>query len=935
LVNSSRNQSFRFGPFRFTPRRRLLLALDKEVRIGNRALDILTVLIERAGELVTKEELIAYAWPRSVVEEINLRVHIAALRRALGDGQAGNRYIVNTVGRGYSFVAAVSKGENAPADYRSAVPTHQYTLPAPLVRMVGRAKELEALVGLVQTRRFVTILGAAGMGKSTLALAVAGELAHRFDDGTRFVDLTAISDSSLVANATAAAIELTVPAHNPLPELISFLKDKRALLVLDNCEHVIAAAASTVEKLLEGTSQLHILATSREPMGVAGEWQHHLPPLEVPEEGDAKTADAVRHYSAVELFVERALATAPAFELSDTNATLVGDICRRLDGIPLAIELAAARLNVLGVREVASRLGAQLLQVTNTRRTASRRHQTLRAALDWSFELLLQTERILLQRLAAFQGSFTLDSAVGFAARAGLDRRDVSEAIMSLAEKSLIMTDIAGYNARHRLLHTTRAYALERLLASSEGSVAFRWHAEEVRAILHKADTDRQTMSVPDWTECYRHVMDDVRAALQWAFSEGGDVRLGAALTIAVVPLGCQLALSEEIRDQVQLALRRMAELPERDTVVEARLHWALASMDSNLTMLSFTNAVAEADAAWETAGAPKDQIGPRLSKAIQAIENGAYESARSSAQDLGTVARQTLDPLAMLVANRVMAQAEHFCGSHSAARRIAERVLDHPAKTVPLSYVPVPIDHQVSMRIVLSRTLWLQGFADQANLVVEECIEYASSDSPFALCQALALAACPIAFWRGDDARARRLVAMLLEHAGRYRMGRWREYGEAYQRMSVAPTCEKTATLDSSTAPMTTNPPRGLLHDTLVTISPRALSSGVRVASTIDGASWCSPELLRVQGVRLLEQDREDSLDEAQLALSRSFEIAVEQGALAWQLRTAMSMVALTRDERRGAEARLRLSSVYDEFSEGHGTRDLSQARLLLDSTP
>ena len=298
------------------------------------------------GAVVDKRELIATVWPNTVVEETNLRVHIKSLRRALGESATEGSYILNVPGRGYSFVGTLIPEAGAPHPVESgATAQSRATLPAPLTRMVGREATLATLVQLVPERRLVTIVGLGGVGKSTLALEVASRLADSYPDGTHFVHLAAIGNAALVAATIATEIGLTLSTDEPVSSLVAFLKRRHMLLVLDNCEHVIGAVAELAESLLRGTDRLSILATSREPLGAAGEWQSRLQPLSIPPSDGAITAAQARTYGAVELFVERAVTRDCTFVLTDANAPMLCDICRRLDGIPLAIELVAARLD--------------------------------------------------------------------------------------------------------------------------------------------------------------------------------------------------------------------------------------------------------------------------------------------------------------------------------------------------------------------------------------------------------------------------------------------------------------------------------------------------------------------------------------------------------------------------------------------------------------
>ena len=346
---------FAFGSFRLIPAQRMLSEDGKPVRLGSRALDILAALTERAGETISKEELIARAWPDTVVEEAALRVHVAALRKALGDGRAGKRHIANHPGRGYAFVAPVTR-ENALSASRTPTGMAEAgNLPALLTRIVGRDGVISRLAQQLVRRRFLTIVGPGGIGKTTVAVAVAERINASYKHGAWFVGLASLSDPDLVPSAVGAALGVPLSGGDHTRTLAAWLRDRNALLVLDNCEHVIDAAAGLAEALLKAAPQAGILATSREPLRAEGEWLHRLAPLELPPEAKAfPTAAEALGYSAVELFNERAGATADSFMLDDADVPAVIEICRRLDGVPLALELAAARVATFGVGELAA-----------------------------------------------------------------------------------------------------------------------------------------------------------------------------------------------------------------------------------------------------------------------------------------------------------------------------------------------------------------------------------------------------------------------------------------------------------------------------------------------------------------------------------------------------------------------------------------------------
>ena len=468
-----------FGPFTLHRSRKLLLEGEKEVRLGERTLELLVVLIERAGEVVPKQDLIALIWPDGGVEETTLRAHIAALRTVLGEGHSGMRYIVNVPGRGYCFVAQVERprltAESGNALSRLDPSTHN--LPIQLTRVIGRDKVLATVVEQLPRRRFISLVGSAGMGKSSVALAVGERMLAEYRDGVRFVDLSLIAERSLVPSAVGTALDAGLPTANPIDNLVRFLSDKSLLLILDSCEHVADETAEVVVSVLKRAPGVHILSTSREPLRAEGEWVQRLQPLSFPASGVPLKASEALNYAAIALFVERAIASVDSYELNDVDAPLVAEICRRLDGMPLAIELAAARMPALGVRGLIRSLDDRLRALISTQRTGHPRHRTLTALLDWSYQMLSEGERTALRRLSVFRGKFSLDSALKVAVSDRQDARTMKECVVALASKSLMSSDVGDRVVQYRLLETTRAYAFQKLLASNELPDVQRRHA--------------------------------------------------------------------------------------------------------------------------------------------------------------------------------------------------------------------------------------------------------------------------------------------------------------------------------------------------------------------------------------------------------------------------------------------------------------------------
>jgi predicted ATPase/DNA-binding winged helix-turn-helix (wHTH) protein len=529
----ARTQTIQFGRFRLAPHRRELLADGVLVPIGGRALDVLMVLIEARGKLVTKDEFLDRVWGGTIVEENTLQFQISTLRKVLGDDHG---FIKTVSGRGYCFVADVTTQAAQPsAAAFDAAPVADLSsagnLPVMASDLAGRQQQLAELVDVAESHRMVTLTGPGGVGKTRLGVALARQLQPLYPDGVWLVELGSLTDPHQVLPSIAGALGLADPPATQ-EHLATALATKRLLLLLDNCEHVIGAAARVAEALLHAGASLHVIATSRERLRADGEFVYPVPPLDVPAPDATDGAELLCH-SAVQLFIDRARAGGLALSPDARLAAVIATICRRLDGIPLAIELAATGAAALGVDGLAARLDEWLGQPGAGRRTATLRQRSLRASFDWSYGSLSEDERRVLRRLAIFPGLFTLQAAEAVAGDPDGNEDDVTATVLGLVAKSLVIAELNGKEPRYRLLDTTRVYALEKLRGSGDAQAVFRRHADYARGRWERFPRQKGTRSAADPLVTGADDTDDMRAALEWAFLSGADPSTAAVLTAA------------------------------------------------------------------------------------------------------------------------------------------------------------------------------------------------------------------------------------------------------------------------------------------------------------------------------------------------------------------------------------------------------------------
>lgn len=933
---------FSFGPFRLAAGERLLTRDGVPVDLGARALDILVALVSRPNEPVGKRELMAEVWPDVTVEEGSLRFHIVALRKALGDGQGGARYITTLPGRGYCFVAPVLRSA-PPGQAADGTPafTGATSLPARLARMVGREEEVRALSAQLAAARFVTVVGPGGVGKTTVAVAVTHDLLEAFAGAAMFVDFGLLADPRLVPVAVASMLGLPIRSEDPVPGLIAHLRGRRFLLVLDSCEHVIDGAAALAAEIFRAAPEVHILATSREALRVEGEQVHHLAPLDSPPDEPGLTAAAAVEFPAAQLFLERAAAAGAPLDLSDADAALVAEICRRLDGVALAIELAAGRVQAYGLRQTAALLDQRLPLSWPGQRNAPPRQRTLQATLDWSYGLLSEPERLVLRRLGVFVGPFTMEAALGVATGGSVDDSVLFAAIDSLVAKSMVATRPVGAMMRYRLLDTTRAYALQIADDSERAALAAR-HAGYYRRWLEQLGGEWPTLSNAAERGPYLSAMNNVRAALDWGFGPGGDAGLGVALAAAAAPVFLAMSLLTECQrwsERAIGALDTTARGGSEEMHLQAALGMALMFLQggSDTARVALERALAIAETRDDALG-QLVVLGPLH---MFHLRTGAFDIALNLGKRGAALAGAVEDPAAAALAHFLLGMSLHLAGELDGARTALEAALRHQPGGPRASTIYLGFEGQNLSGAILARTLWLQGHPAQAAKQARRAVREAERmDHPVTLSVAM-IWAITVFLWTGDLRSAEQHVAWFTARAGSHSLGPYLAVGRALggalalRRGDAAGAVEilhgGLAALHEARYEVLTTALEIALAEGLAATG-RAAEGLALVEETIRrvearGDLVYMPELLRVKGLLLAVSQAAD----AEACFRQSLDWSHGRGALAWELRAATDLAALLAGQGRSGEAAALLRPVFERFTEGAETADLQAAARLL----
>lgn len=933
-----------FGQFRLYPPERLLERDGVAISLGGRALDLLICLTEKPGEIITKRELIERVWPDVTVEESSLRFHIVNLRKALGDGQGGIRYITNVSGRGYCFVAPVVSAMDSGAPHRiveirSVVVPHPETatangLPRLHERIIGRDDAIEQASRELIDKRFVTLHGPGGIGKTTVAVAIAHQQLSAFKGHAHFLDLGTISEPDLVASTLASSLGLTAVMKDSTPAVIDFLRERRLLIVFDCCEHVIDAVAQLAERIYREAPKVCILATSRERLRVEGERAISVASLVHPPIEASISVSDINRFAATQLFADRAGSAFADDGISDSDAKIIAGICRKLDGNALAIELVAGQVATYGLRETANLLDSKLGLQFRGRRTAAPRHQTLKATVEWSYQLLGESQKSLLECLSIFTGPFSLTDAevIGSATNT-----EVAAALEDLVEKSLVVVQRDAGTARYRLLDSTRAYCYERLFSRPELQDLRRRHAGHVVTILQK----RRSENLPPATAKVenRQLLGDASAALRWSFSSEGDGDLAPILAAGATSLFISLSMLNECRRWCEKGLEILP--VNNDTARTAMVLNAALGHSLMLTEGNRDRARLAMQRALELAEQLDDK--PNQFRLLCRLHmyfrrTGEVSKLVPIAKQLETLANALGDPAALSAAHTLLSVGYHLIGK----QRKAET---HIAVVFHLKeYEKVQPSHYAFHRspyIASARCKWLLGFPDQARMMATTLEDISAAPDAVTYCIALIWGASVFQWtrdWKRVDSFAKRLIGHARDHSLRpYQMVGLAIEGETLLadgqlNAGLALIRSSVDTLHAEQYELYTPRFEGSMARALLKLrrvdEARALIEKTLAGIETNDQFFESPDLLRIQAKIMAEQgDFEGSRE----SISQAIDLADKQGALSWRLRAAMSNVRLLRGTQDQPEAVAELRSTLGRFTEGFETPDLVDAKELL----
>ena len=909
-----------FGPFLFYTESGQLVGPNGEIQLGPQALALLTILLENPGTLIPKREIFLRIWPAADVAESNLRVQVGRLRSALGDDPYSPRFVHTTAGLGYRFIAPVTEQgvEFAPDA-------------APRSGPIGRGDVVRDLLDCLPEQRLLTLVGPGGIGKTTVARELLVNAHRQTGIETAILELDALQDPSHITAAIASTFGLTSDAPTPA-SIAAAIRPRSILFLIDNCEHLIADVSKCIETLVHATTRLIIVATSREPLRVEGERVYRLPPLDFPTSTSPLSSNEAIQYPAVELFVVRSMERDPKFAFNDEVTPHISRICSHLDGVPLAIELAAARVNAFAPEALANRLEDRLALLNMNRQSAYARHQTLLATLDWSHDLLSGSEQLALRRLSVFPGEFCLPSALALL-QPDMAGQMALDSVAELVAKSLLVSTSRPGQPRYKLLQTTRAYALSKLEAAGEVQSSLRSMASFTATHLLTALSAWETMETSAWLEAHAWRLGMIRASLDWSLGDGGDLQAALALTENSAPFWFALSLASDYRRYLETVLGH-AEIP-LPSIRRIKLQITLASAIFNISGPApevrdiAENALQQA----RSLGSPELELRALYRLARERYSRGLYQEAVGFVEQFGATARRHDNSGSLPIYHRMLSVGLHALGDHQAARQHAERALqDRPSAGQSMHKGLYEYEHNVAAHAHYARILWVLGLPADAARSAADGVQHAlRSASAAHVCSALANSACLVAFWNGDQAAQETYVSMMEIYAEKMLSSHWRQLGRAYRGIIDLKSMTDANEIATTLAEIHRHCANSHQLDTLVTMEPRLVTTAAVSRATAGNSPWSAPEVLRAYGLQLLVTSGRAAHYQVESVFENALALARSQSAIGWETRivTEQALLRDARGDRPGAVALL--TDALARVSRDHQIPDIARASRAL----
>jgi predicted ATPase len=884
----------------------------------------------------------AAVWPKLFVHESNLKVNMANLRRSLGDTREEPTYVATVVGRGYRFVGPVEIGASVNTN-RNAEPEAAELSRLPSAReIVGRDEEIARIVAELRKRQHVTVVGTGGIGKTTVAIATAQALESEYSDGACFVDLSTFDDPMLLPSAVAAALGIRGNAEDMLTAVINHLGQRQMLVVLDNCEHVLPAAAIFARRFAASVGRSRLLATSRQPLDTFAEHVVRLDPLTIPDMSDGLTVEEVMRFAAVDLFARRAAEWA-GYELAESDCGPVAQICRSLDGIPLAIELAAANMGNHSAAELCTMLDEHLSFHNRRIEGQPARHETLLATIDWSYNLLPQNEGTIFRIASVFASGFEPAEVAALAEAMAISPVDVTIGLGSLVAKSLLTAEVSGAGLRYRLLDSTRRYALEKLRDDPmERDVRLR-HAAHVLAVFEQSEREWEKHGTGGWTGRYLHRLPDLRAVLTWAFGPGRCPALGVRLVKASLPFWFAIAMLSEALARVEEALN------EAESTLDDLLKTKLACSRAWILIFAGTR-IPQTEEAWldaislaRRAGDVGYQLHALVGLGFHSMNNGRLAEAAMWLDEFRELSVRHENWSATQDGERLIAWSKLHTGELAESRQILDRMAaQYPRPNSEALLASFQMDPYIGTRCYLPLCAWLMGQRDYAATAAREAVDAAGeARNLFAQSHALTVAALTIAFFSGDQEALAAYLAQLQFIHRQTTPGIWIHSTQFFGAVLKDLRGDSSAVGDLQAAIRSIMDTKyrlriGIWFGTLA----GALARQGRITEASDAIDeaihyqvqqnerWCRPELLRIKASILRRTGQHPAMESA---LHEALQEARAIGALSFEIKAANDLAAHYLEFDRRDDAVRLLLPTFRRFTEGYGTKDLVIASQLL----